>query len=69
MTIAMTSITIDLIDYRSNDAPLHKEHDFKVDSLKNSTMFVAGHFITEDQVQERICNKWTVNIRQYRNGD
>lgn len=67
--------TINLVDFRPmanmpGGHPQFKPTDqFKIDSLKNSTILIAGAFITDVEVRDLISQGWDVHIRKYRAGD
>jgi len=60
---------MNLIDFRAMKGPEHEAHDFKIESLKNTTQHTAGCYIQKQVVDDLINVGWAVNIRQPRNSD
>ncbi len=63
-------VTLNLIDFRTIPANVESDSHFKIESVTNSTRFVAGTYLNETKVTD-LCTiaGYEVKIRQVKNSD
>ena len=66
------AVSFKLIDWRKYaKAPYHQDSDhFKIESMTNTTQFVAGGFLTENEVNDLISTgDFSITIRGAKESD